>query len=109
VGVLLGRQVQRRVTRVQVGMPAPAVGQTGDGDLAEDRSQDASVAGFDRAARHPVHVADRLQALLAVRTQVEVVLQQLAQQLAALSLQLGFELGMGQPAGVRARRSRGRR
>jgi hypothetical protein len=99
VRVLLHWQVQCRVGGIQVGVPAAAVGQPGYRHLAEHRGQRAGVPGLDGTAGHLLGVGHLRQALLALRPQVQVVLHQLAEQLATGLLQVGLQFGMLQAGG----------
>ncbi len=71
VRVLLHREVQLRVGAIQVGVTAATVGQPRHRDLAEHRGQRAGVPGLDAAAGHLLGVEHLLQALLALRPQLE--------------------------------------
>jgi len=48
--MLLCRQVQHRVGRMQVGVPTATVGTPFDGDLPEHAGQRSTVTGLDRRA-----------------------------------------------------------
>lgn len=98
VGVPLGRQVQCRVGRVQVPPPGFAVGDAGHVHLAEDRGQGAGVPGLGAGPAHPVGVADPLDPGFALCTQVQVVLEQLAEQLPVVDSKPFLELAVGQCA-----------
>lgn len=60
-------QVQRRVARVEVGLPAAAVRQAGHLDRAEDGLQWPDVAGFDPAPPAAASVDDVVAGLFAGR------------------------------------------
>jgi hypothetical protein len=81
---------------------ALAIGQPAHLHLAEDQLQLAGVVGLDGAACHPVGVGDVVAARLAHRPQLQVVLGELAHQLAALSVELDLQLGVVQPGGLAA-------
>jgi hypothetical protein len=100
--VLLHRQIQRSVGGIQVGVAAATVGQPGHRHLAEHRGQRAGMPGLDGTAGHLPGVGHLLQALLALRPQLQVILHQLAEQLATGLLQVGLQLGMLQAGGLGA-------
>ena len=75
---------------MKVGVAGVPVGQPGDGDVAEDAGQAAAVVGLDRAVGDAVAVADG-DALLARGAGIEVVLEHLAQQPAALGVQAALQ------------------
>jgi hypothetical protein len=104
VGVFLDRQVEQCVGGMQVRVSGGAVGQPGDLDLTEDRGQSPAVSGLDPGPRHPGGVDDigEVEAGFPHRAQVQVVLQQLAQQRAALDVELVLELGVRQLGGLGA-------
>jgi hypothetical protein len=102
VRVLLHRQVQRGVGGIQVGVAAAAVRQPGHRYLAEHRGQGAGVPGLDGTAGHLLGVGHLLQALLALRPQLQVILHELAEQLATGLLQVGLQFGMLQAGGLGA-------
>ena len=60
------------------------------------------MAGFDAAAGDPVGVGDRVEALLAARPQVQVVLQQPAHQLPPAGVEFGLQLGVLHRGGLGA-------
>jgi len=101
VRVFLGRQVEHRVGGMQVGLPGCAVGQPRDLDRPEDGGKLAGVAGLDSASTDPVGGRD-IDPALPHRPQVQVVLEQLAQQGAALDVEAVLELGVGEHGGVGA-------
>src|SRR5215472_1575539 len=86
---------------MQVGMAPPPIGQARDLDLAEHGQQPALVACLHAAPRHSVGAHHHLQAPLALGTQVQVVLEHLAEQLAALHLQALLQFAMGELARLR--------
>ncbi len=92
VRMTLGRQVQQRVGGVQVGGAARAVGTTLDLQFTEDAGQPPLVPGLNGAAAHAVGIDDRLDPSLAVGPQVQMILQEPAQQLATLDLEPLLEL-----------------
>ena len=55
------------------------------------------MAGLDRAAGEAVGAVQRTEVALALGTEVQVVLVELAQQLEAVGAQGLFELGVGEP------------
>ncbi len=101
MGVELDRQVQVRVDGMQVGVTSAPVGQPSDLDLAEHGQQSALVASLDAAPGHSVSAYHRLHARLPLRPQVQVVLEHLAEQLAALHVQALFQFAMGELARIR--------
>jgi hypothetical protein len=75
MGVLLDRQVQHRIGRVQVRLTGGTVGQPGDRDLTEeDRPQPTVVADLNPGPIGPAHAGD-LKAGFTHRTQGNVVLE----------------------------------
>lgn len=109
VGVALVGKVQRRVGEMQVGVPASAVGETFHFYVSEHRGQAAVVAALDGPPADPVGIDDALDAGLALRTQVQVVLEQPAQKLTALDVETHLQLGMVKPARVVAAQPGGHR
>src|SRR5206468_5762433 len=102
VGVLLGRQVTRRVGRVQVGAPAGAVGDTPDRDRPESGGQLSVPVRLGPRPRLPVGVDDLVKALLPAGLQVQVVLHQLAQDRYTLGVDAVLYLRVSQLARLRA-------
>jgi hypothetical protein len=96
VRVLLGSKVQDAVSEVQAGVPGLAVGGALHGDRPEHRAQRAATAGLGVSAADSVGPHHLLQPGLALRTQVQMVLGQLPQQLPTLGLQPRLQLPMGQ-------------
>lgn len=78
------------------------VGQAFDAYRTEDRGQRPRVAGFDVGVAGLLRVGHLGQAALAPRPQVQVVLVELAQQLASPGVELVLELRVGQPGRVTA-------
>ncbi len=72
-----------------------AVGEAAEGDRPENRPERAGVAGLDRAMPVAVDVDHLVNAFLARRTQVEVVLEELTDKLAGVHAQARLELAMG--------------
>jgi len=64
-------------------MASASVGKARDSHLAEDGGEHPLMAGLDGMVRDPLVVDDFVEAFLARRAQVQVVLQQLAEQLAS--------------------------
>jgi hypothetical protein len=93
VGVLLFWRVQRSVGGVEVLLTSPAIGQSLDLHLAEDRRQGAPVPCFDAGVRVAGRI-DHLGALLALRPHDEMVLEELAEHLSALLVEMCFERSM---------------
>jgi hypothetical protein len=102
VGVPLAREVQLAVGRVEVGVREVAVGEPGDRDGPEDRAERAGVPSLDRAVPATVGIDHLLDPPFPDRAQLQLPLQQLAQQLPTAPIQLLFELGMARetPKGV---------
>jgi hypothetical protein len=67
MGVMLDRQIQRRVSWVQVAQPGGPVGQAQDRHLPEHRPQPPPVASLHASTRDLVVADDMLQALLTDR------------------------------------------
>jgi len=95
--VQLGGQVQGGVSGIEVLLAAASVREAGDVDLAEDRAESAGMAGLHGTAWGVVGVDDD-EALLGRRAQVQVVLVELADQLAPLRRQPLLQLGVGEAA-----------
>ncbi len=91
MGLTLCGQVQPAVGRIEVGVSAVTVGETFDADRPEDARKGPDVAGLDRAVRHPICVDD-LDAGLANRAQVQVLLEHAAQQFPAPLVEMVFEV-----------------
>jgi hypothetical protein len=102
VRVLLDRQAQARVGRTQVAMAALPIRQPRHRDGPEHGPQRPLMPGLGRAARHAVSIDDALDAPLAQRAQVDMVLHQLAQQRAALGLHPVLEVGVRHVCRLRA-------
>ena len=94
MGGQLAGQVQGRVGRTQVGLPAPAVCQAGHLDRAEDRLKRPDMAGLDTCPAAAIGLGDVVPALLADRAQVQVVLVEQPDQLTQVNAQLLFELAV---------------
>jgi len=88
---------------VQVGVPTAAVGDPLDGHRTKDRRQATGVAGLGAATRGLTGVDDLAQPHLPLRPQVQVILQQLAEQPPAVLLKPLLQLGMRYPRRLRAR------
>ncbi len=99
MGMALGGKVQPPVGGVQVGVPTPSVRQALHVDLAEHRCQGAVVAGLDPGVGHAAGV-DNLQSLLPLGAQVQVVLEELAEHLAAVGANRLLQLGVRQRGGL---------
>jgi len=102
MGVLLGGQVQHAIGRMQVAASAATVGDPPDLDLTEDRRQPALVSRLGAATRQAIGPDHPLQPALPLRTQVQMVLQQLPEQLPALDLKPRLQLCMRQRCRLRA-------
>ena len=79
---------------MQVRLSAPAVGDPGHLDLTEDRVQAAGVSGLGVAAGHPLGVENLLEPGLPPGPQVQVVLQEQAEQLAGIDLKSRLQVGV---------------
>jgi hypothetical protein len=95
--VLADRQVERRVGRVQVGMPLAPVGQPFDLDLPEHGAKCPPVAGLHPTARHLADIEHLLEAWFVTGSQLEMVLQQPTQQLTPAQVELLLQLAVGEP------------
>ena len=96
----LDRQVQRRVSRMQVPQPGRPVGQPPDRHCPEHRLQRARVAGLNPPAPGPLIADHLINALLAEGPQRQMVSQQPAQQLPPVPVKTLLQLGMREPGGV---------
>jgi hypothetical protein len=101
VGVALLGQVEGGIGGVQVRRSPMAIGQALDGHGAEHGGELAVVAGLDAAVGDAVGVDD-LDALLPGGAQVQVVLEEPAQQLPTPAVEIVLQLGVGQRAGLGA-------
>ena len=104
VRVLLLGQIQRPVGDIQVLLAPPPVRQPPDPDLAKDALKRPAMTALDRPVRDAGRVHHLIQTRLADRAQLELVLKQRAQKLAALSLQQILQLGVLKPVGVHTRK-----
>ena len=102
VRVLLLGQIQRRIGDIQVLLATPPVRQPPHPHLAEHGPKRPAVAGLDRPARDAGRVHHLIQARLADRAQLKLVLNQRSQQLAALALQQILQLCVLKPVGLHA-------
>lgn len=93
VAVALGGQVQHAVGGVQVRLAALAVGEALHAHHPEYRRQPPAVARLDTVAGHPGGV-DNLDASLAFGAAVQVVLEHLAQQVPAPTVELTLDLAV---------------
>ena len=98
VRVQLERQVQLRVGGMQLGVAPPPVSHACDLDLAENGQQPALVVSLHAASRNSVGSHHCFQAQLLLGAQVQVVLEHLAEQLAALYLQALLRFAVGELA-----------
>jgi hypothetical protein len=99
MGVALGGKVERCVARVQVGPAAASIGQPGDAHLAEDGGERAGVARLHRGSAGALGVDDGLQARLALGAEVQVILEEQAEQLPALGAEAVLQLCVAEGAG----------
>ena len=100
VRVFLGRQVQLGVGRVQIRAARCPIRHSRHADLAEHGGQRAGVAGLDPGTHHSIGAEHLGAGAFAVCAQVHAVLEQLPQQLTALALQLGLQLGVIEGGGL---------
>ena len=98
----LRRQVQRGVLEVQVLRFRGPIGEPGDGDLADDGLKAAAVTCLDRLMSDACLIDDRTGMALPGGAQVQVVLEQLAEQLPAAGGEPGLELVVGERPGLGA-------
>ncbi len=99
MGVALGRQVERSVGRVQVGPAATPIGQPGDAHLAEDGGERAGMARLHRGSPGPLGVDDGLQARLTLGAEVQMILEEQAEQLPALGAEAVLQLCVAEGTG----------
>jgi len=92
---LLG-QVELSVGEIEVLLSPSAVGETADCDSAEDRRKWAIVAGLDASMELATCVAHLVDTRLLQRTQVEVILVELADELAAVDVEARLQLGVSE-------------
>ena len=96
VRVLLDGQVQHRVGRAQVLAPAPPVGQPRHPDRPEHAQQRPLMAAFDAAVTRPVAARDDVKARFPCGPQIEVILQELAEQHARVDFQQRLQFAVRQ-------------
>jgi hypothetical protein len=94
--VLLGRQVQQRISRVQVGVAPRTVGRTPHPDLAEHGRQPTLASRLRPLTRRPIGPNHPRGLRLPLRPKVQMILQQLPQQLPPVDLQSSLQLRVGQ-------------
>jgi len=102
VAVALGWQVQASVLEVKVLCSFGPVGEPGDGDAADDGLEAAMVIDLDRLVSDACGIDDRSGTALSGSAQVQVVLEQLAEQLPAAGGEAGLELVVGERPGLLA-------
>jgi hypothetical protein len=95
----LAGKVQSRVGPMQVDVPAVAVSEPAHPDRAEDCCERTDMANFHSPVANALGVGD-LRSLLAHRTQVQLGLVHLAQQLPTTLIERLFELGVGHGRGL---------
>lgn len=100
--VLLFGQVQLGIGGMEVDRALGPVGEAGDGDLAEDRLQRAVVAGLDGGVGDAVAVDDTRAASLPPGAEVEMVLEELADEAPPVAIEPALELLMGEAGGIGA-------
>jgi len=84
VRVLLDRQVQLRIGGIEVLRAARAVRQAADLDTAEDAQELPLVCALDVCTTYPIATHHPINPRLQDRSQIEVILQQRADQLATI-------------------------
>ena len=99
MGVLLHGKVKDGVGGVEVGAAPRAVRQPGDVHLPEEGLEGALVTPLDAATRDPLGI-HHLDPGFPAGAQIEVILEQLADQLAALSVEELLELTVGEGEGI---------
>ncbi len=92
---------RRRFSAPSPANPGPS--EPGHGDLADDGLNDALVAGLRPAAGDTGRIDDRPGTPLSAGTQIEVVLEQLAEQITALLAEPGLELVVAEAFDLDAR------
>ena len=100
MGLPLLGQVELAVLGIEVRVPPMPVGEPGDADGPEDRAERPYVAGLDRPVADTLGVGDSHDPLLAKPAQVEMALEHLAQQVPTTGVELLFEHGVVERAGV---------
>ena len=100
VRLLLWRQVEPGISRIQVRTAALAVGDPTHCDLAEHGRQRAGVTGLNGTVRYPLGVHDPAQPGLIAGPQFQVVSEQLAEHVPGLHLEPFLQLGRRQPRRV---------
>ena len=96
----LHRQIQRRVGGMEVPDPRRPICHPFHRHRPEHRLHGPSVPTLDPTARHALIADDLLKALLAHRPQRQMIIQQPAQQLPALTVKTLFQFGMREPSSV---------
>ena len=100
--LLLFGQVERIVSRIEVAVPTRAIRDPPNPHIAKHALQRPLVPRLGARAAHPVCAQHLLDALLAHRAQIDRILQELTQQLAAVSRKPLLELPVREPARLRA-------
>lgn len=100
MGLPLFGQVELAVLGIEVRVPAMAVGEPGDTHGPEDRRERPDMVRLDRPVTDTLGVGDSHDPLLAKRVQVEMVLEHLAQRVPTTSVELLFEHGVVEAAGI---------
>jgi len=100
--VALGWQVQGGVLEVQVLRSLGPVGEPGDDHGPDDGLKAAVVIALDRLVSDACGIDDRAGAALSPGAQVQVVLEQLAEQVPAAGGEPGLELVVGERPGLLA-------
>jgi hypothetical protein len=100
MGVKLDRQVQCSVGKMEVLGSLGTVSEASDGDLTEDRHELTVVARLDGVVGDSLCVCDRRGTHFTLGAQVEVVLEQLAGQVARLGYETDLELSVRQRLGL---------
>ena len=102
MAVTLGGQVQRSVLEVQVLRSFGPIREPVDGDAADDGGKAPAVTCLDHLMLDTCRIDDRSSTALPGRSQIQVVLKQLAQQLPAARCEPGLELVVGERASLLA-------
>ena len=97
---MLDGQVQDPISDIQVLLATRTVRQPADAHLPEHAVKRALMTMLDRPALHTPGVSNRIQTLLAHRTEIEMILKQAAQQLPPNRLQPSLEIPMLKPRGL---------
>ena len=95
--VTLHGQIQRRVSGMKVAHPGRPIRQPLNAEGPEHRLKGTNMTCLDPTADHPLFASDILTAVLADRPQRQMVIQQPAQQIAAIAIKVLLKLGVREP------------